>query len=299
MQASYFAAEIAAAQVEPRKRNSFLQLHCNRWVSSATAWLPIEWWDACDAALPPDDVLRALPVAAGLDMAQKIDLTAFVLVFRQRLDEPAVEAGAVVGEKDAAQTIALSLNYRAIVLPLFWLPEETMRQHERDEAMPYAEWRERGFLRVTPGAVIDYSQIVADIRALVERFPNLRRGLVGYDPAFATDVAQNLDRAGLTAQEVLTSYAHMSEPCAVLEALIKARRVVHGGHALLRQHVSTVAVKQDGVGRVRPVKPTNRSARQHIDGVVALLMGLKALATVQDQQPRYLYGVFPTGAAAR
>jgi phage terminase large subunit-like protein len=299
MQSDYFAAEIAAAQVEPRKRNSFLKLHCNRWVSSATAWLPIEWWDACDAALPSDDVLRTLPVAAGLDMAQKIDLTAFVLVFRQRLDGPAIESEAVVGEKDATLTIAVSLNYRVIVLPMFWLPEETMRDHERDEAMPYTEWRDRGFLRVTPGAVIDYSRIVADIRAMVARFPNLARGLIGYDPAFATDIAQNLERAGLTAQEVLGNYAHMSEPCAVLEALVKAGRVVHGGHALLRQHVSTVAVKQDGVGRVMPVKPTNRSARQHIDGVVALLMGLKALATVQDQQPRYIYGIYPSVAAAR
>ena len=60
MQAEYFRTEALAAQAEPRKRNSFLQLHLNRWVNQATAWIPIEWWDACDQPVPSDDELTDL-----------------------------------------------------------------------------------------------------------------------------------------------------------------------------------------------------------------------------------------------
>jgi phage terminase large subunit-like protein len=292
IRADYFVDEIAAAQVEPRKQNSFKQLHCNLWTNQATSWIPIEWWDACDDSMPDDDVLRTLPVAAGLDMAQKIDLTAFVLVFRQRLDSPSVDAEAVVGEKHNAQTLAVSLNYRIIVMPFFWLPEDTLRQHEQDEGIDYSEWRRLGLLRVTPGAIIDYNTIVRDITTdIMPRFPKLK--IVGYDRAFATDVAQNLDRAGLQPLEVLQNYAHLTESSYVFEALVRARRVVHGGHKVLRSHVATVAVKQDGIGRMMPVKSKHRSARQHIDGVVVTLMGLKAVATTPDRpEPKFLYGIF-------
>jgi phage terminase large subunit-like protein len=298
IRADYFVDEIAAAQVEPRKRNSFLQLHCNRWTNQATSWIPIEWWDACDAPLPDDDVLRTLPVAAGLDMAQKVDLTAFVLVFRQRVDLPTIDAEAVTGDKGNIQTLAVSLNYRIIVLPFFWLPEDTLQRHEQDEGVDYSEWRRLGLLRVTPGSIIDYSRIVGDITtSIMPRFPKLK--LVGYDRAFATDVAQNLERAGLQPVEVLQNYSHLTEPCYVFEALVRANRVVHGGQRVLRQHVATVAVKQDGVGRMMPVKPKQRSARQHIDGVVATLMGLKAVATMPDRsEPKYLYGIYGPSAVA-
>jgi phage terminase large subunit-like protein len=45
-----------------------------------------------------------------------------------------------------------------------------------------------------------------------------------------------------------------------------------------------VAVKRDDAGRIRPVKPKNQ--RKHIDGVVAALMGLRALAEVPDPRRR-------------
>lgn len=272
------------AQNEPRKRNDFLRYHLNRWVNQATAWLPIEWWDACDGALPADAELAALPVAAGLDLAQKIDLAALVLVFRHRITDPAVAVEIIAG--DVAETTAkrtAHLNYRVTILPFFWIPENTMRQREKEDGVPYEQWVERGLVTPTEGDIIDYSRIYHDITTKIAiRFPRLKEGGIGYDPAFATDIASTLrDRAGFKVEEILQNYKYMSEPCYVLEALIKAKRVTHGGHRTLRNHVEHVAIKQDDAGRIRPVKP--KRAGKHIDGVVGALEGLRMLAAIPDE----------------
>ena len=44
----------------------------------SVAWIPIDWWDACEAEFDDADLV-GLPVYAGLDLAQKYDLAAFVL----------------------------------------------------------------------------------------------------------------------------------------------------------------------------------------------------------------------------
>lgn len=290
MREDYFVSEIAAAKAEPRKRNSFIQLHGNRWVNQATAWIPVEWWDACDGALPTDAELAEWPVAAGLDLAQKYDLACLALTFRKRLSAP---LEAEVTAEDASGTVTkrvIELNYAVAIVPFFWIPEDTMHQREREDGVPYSQWAQAGLVTPTDGAIIDYSRIYQDITTkILPRFPRLKQGTVGYDPAFATDLATNLrDRAGLQVFEVIQNYTHLSETCHIFEALVKAKRVTHGSHRVLRNHVEHVAVKQDDAGRMRPVKP--KKAGKHIDGVVASLMGLKMLATVPDQPASSIWG---------
>lgn len=290
MKADYFESESRAAMAEPRKRNSFLQLHLNRWVNQATAWIPVEWWDACEDVVAGDEDLSKLSCCAGLDLAQKYDLACFSVVFRHRIEGgPSVE---VTGETETGSVVKkiVDLNYRITILPFFWIPEDTMRQREQEDGVPYRDWAQRGLVTPTDGAIIDYTRIYRDItQKILPRFPRLKQGLIGYDPAFATDIATSLrDRAGLKVEEVLQNYTHLSEASQVFEALVKAKRVAHGGHRVLRNHVEHVAVKQDDAGRIRPVKP--KRAGKHIDGVVASIMAVKVLAKVPDA--RRSIGVF-------
>jgi phage terminase large subunit-like protein len=284
MKAGYFETEIAAAQAEPRKRNAFIQLHTNRWVNQAVAWLPIEWWDAATDPVPPDAALALLPCAAGLDLAQKYDLACLAVAFRQAL--PAGDVIEVVGETPAGGVVTrrVELNYRLVVVPFFWIPEDTMREREKDDGIPYSIWAAQGLVTPTPGGVIDYTRIYDDIRTkIAPRFPRLKQGGIGYDPAFATDLATKLrDLAGFPVLEVLQNYTHLSEPAQIVEALIKAHRITHGGHRTLRNHVENVAIKTDDAGRIRPVKPKKLAGKKRIDGVVALIMAVKQLATVPD-----------------
>ena len=110
------------------------------------------------------------------------------------------------------------------------------------------------------------------------RFPLIKQAEIGYDSAFATEIGVQLrDRCGFQDKtiEVLQNYSHLSEACMVFEALVKAKRVIHGGHRLLRWNLENVAVKRDDAGRIRPVKP--QKATKRIDGIVALLIALSRI----------------------
>lgn len=280
--------ECIEAQNEPRKLNDFKRFHLNCWTNSATAWIPIEWWDACGEPVPSDEALRQCPCAIGIDMAQKIDLSAVVAVFRLPLaasDEPAMVE--VVAEDAEPTKRTLNLNYRIAVLPAFWLPEDTIRERVKQDRVPYDQWVHAGLLRQTNGAVIDSDAIVRYVTGeLMGRFARVKQAEVAYDPAFATEIGVRLrDGHGMTTLEVLQNYRQLSEACQVFEALVKAGRVLHGGHRVLRWCVENVAVKQDDAGRVRPVKPKRSGKR--IDGVVALIMALSRVMVMPAPRPAW------------
>jgi phage terminase large subunit-like protein len=297
VQASAIAAEAAEAEAEPRKRNDFLRFHCNKWTNQATAWIPLNWWDACRAPLPSEEALRQADAAMGLDLAQKYDLACLSVVFRFPAEAPLPVELADAAPADTAVPAlrTVNLNYRIAIVPFFWIPRETMAEHERFDGVPYSQWTASGLVTATEGAVIDYSRIYEDItRRIVPRFPRLKQATLGYDPAFATDLASQLrDRAGLKVAEVIQNYQNLSEPSQAFEALIKAARVAHGGHRVLRHHIENVAIKTDEARRIRPVRPKKPGKR--IDGVVASIMAIKMLAA--GPAPSYTVHVFGGGAA--
>jgi hypothetical protein len=229
-------------------------------------------------------------------MAQKIDLASISAVFRLPLKTsapaPQIET-ATETETGAIEKRIHTLNYRIAILPAFWLPEETLAERVRQDNIRYDLYREMDapaggkVLNVTDGAIIDFDAMLRYVKHpdkrttptdLATRFPRVNEAEIGYDPAFATELAVQLrDRCGFKEKtvEVLNNYKHISEACQVFEALVKAKRVIHGGHKLLRWNVENVAVKTDDAGRIRPVKPRKQTKR--IDGVVATLLALSRL----------------------
>ena len=286
-----FATEAAN---EPRKRNDFLRYHLNRWVNQSTAWIPVDWWDACSAPLPDEATLGQYPCVLGVDMSQKIDLTAASLVFMLPLPKAQkADAIEITGEDEGGALVKRrhSLNYQIAILPKFWLPEATLEERVKQDRVRYDLYEELGELETTEGVTIDPDAVVTYVkdetgrtRDLVSRFPLLKQGRVGYDPAFATVIGQRLTELGLTTVEVLQGYKYLSEACMVLEALIKAGRVIHGGHRLLRSHVENVAVRRDDAGRIKPVKPKKSTKR--IDGIVSVLIALSQLMVMPMPRPR-------------
>ena len=284
IQESALVAMAVQAKNEPRKLNDYMRYHTNRWVNQATAWIPVDWWDACQDDVADDADLTMLPCAGGLDLAQKIDLACLSVIFRRRIAVP-LSVPVVAGDDAASvETKTTQINYRITIVPFFWIPENTMRQREKEDGVPYSHWVKLGLVTPTEGDIIDYNRIYHDITTkIVKRFPRLKQGGIGYDPAFATDIATDLrDWAGFKVDEILQNYKYMSEPCHVFEALIKAKLVAHGGNRVLRNHVEHVAIKPDDAGRIRPVKP--KRSGKHIDGVVASLIALRQMSSVADHE---------------
>jgi phage terminase large subunit-like protein len=283
VQPDAIAQEALEATNEPRKLNDFLRFQLNRWTNQATAWLPVDWWTACQVPALDMLALAALDATAGLDMAQSIDYAAFTVVVRVPLPPGETILTAEVTD-ETGTTTERPLDYSIAVCPFYWLPEEMMRERQQSDGLPLSLYKSRGQLFTSPGATISADQVYRDITTkIAPQFPRLRS--IGFDPAFAPDVAQRLS-ASFTTLEIPQNFNYMTAPCYTLEGLLKARRVAHDGHPILRWNVGNIEVKRDEAGRLRPVKPrVVGSHRKRIDGVVALLMGLAVLARQPAPDP--------------
>jgi hypothetical protein len=139
--------EDIAAGVREGQRDSRLRKHVQAvapefWTEQDVRWLSLESWRKGDAELPD---LEGEPCWCGLDLSTTTDLSAFAMAFPR-------EAG----------------GYYLLVK--FWAPQERARQRARRDRVPYLEWAQQGFLKLTPGDVVDYDVIRADINALNERY---------------------------------------------------------------------------------------------------------------------------------
>lgn len=237
----------AKAMRLPSAVNNFKTKHLNEWVNADTAWLDMRAWDACADPGLDLDAFAGEPCWIGLDLASKIDIAALVLVFAH----PGVDGGwAVFGR--------------------YWLPEATVVATENSQ---YAGWAHTGRLTVTPGNVIDFGWIEAELSELVSRFAVQA---VAFDPFQATQLSTRMLAEGLPMIEMRPTVLNFSEPMKTLEALVLQKKLTHDGDPVLAWMASNVVAHLDAKDNIYPRKerPENK-----IDGIVALIMALsRALA---------------------
>lgn len=243
----------AKAMQLPSAVNNFKTKHLNEWVNADTAWMDMRAWDRCtDAALDLDQ-FTGQPCWIGLDLASKTDIAALMLLFTH----PEIEGGyAVFGR--------------------YYLPEDTVMATSNSQ---YAGWMRTGRLTVTPGNVIDFGWIEADLIETASRFQV--QG-VAFDPFQATQISTRMLAEGLPMIEVRPTVLNFSEPMKALEALVLQRRLIHDGDPVLGWMASNVVAHLDAKDNIYPRKerPENK-----IDGIVALIMALSR-ALVGDGTPR-------------
>ncbi len=274
----HIRAAAARAKAIPRQLPKFRQYHLNQWVEGADSWLPLPDWDAGRTTID-EAGLRGRPCWAGLDLSQTTDLTACVLIFP--------DDAALAWMRQAATAEDLPTDMGTItVLPHFWIPEDCdLVLKERRDGVPYRALARQGRITITPGATVDQTAVRAHV---VQAAANYDLREVGYDPWGAAMLAAVLrDREGITMTQVRQGVFTMSPACKHLEGLVASGSVRHGGHPILRRHVERTRVKTDESGNVRPVK--GGTARERIDGVVALITGLAAMLTADPPAPPSIY----------
>lgn len=132
-----------SAKQNPGEENSFRQLRLNQWVKQSVRWMPMDKWDACNFKIDEDE-LEGRICYGGLDLSSTTDITAFVLVFPP-LDE----------------------EDKYIILPYFWVPEDTLDLRVRRDHVPYDLWERKGYLQTTEGNVVHYGFIEKFIESLL------------------------------------------------------------------------------------------------------------------------------------
>ena len=232
------------AQETPADENAFRQLRLNQWVKQSVRWMPMDKWDECGGVVDEYE-LEGRACYAGLDLSSTSDLTAMVLVFPPR-DE----------------------DEQYIVMPHFWLPEETLKLRVRRDHVMYDKWERQGFLHTTEGNVVHYGFIEQFILKLGERF-NIRE--IAYYRWNATMMVQTLENDGFTMVPFGQGFRDMSPPTKELMRIVLERKLNHGGHPVLRWNMDNAFVRTDPAGNLKIDK---EKSTEKVDGAVALVMAL-------------------------
>ncbi|AOT72261.1 terminase [Geosporobacter ferrireducens] len=237
-------AACESAKQNPAEENTFRQLRLNQWVKQAVRWMPMDRWDKCAFAVNEEDLLGRV-CYGGLDLSSSIDITAFVLVFPPEDEDD-----------------------KYVVLPYFWLPEETLNLRVNRDHVPYDVWEKQGYLKTTEGNVVHYGFIEKFIESLGEKY-NIRE--IAFDRWGAVQMVQNLEGMGFTVVPFGQGFKDMSPPTKELMKLTLEEKVAHGGHPVLRWMMDNIFIRTDPAGNIKPDK---EKSTEKIDGAVATIMAL-------------------------
>ncbi|TNB46529.1 terminase large subunit [Martelella lutilitoris] len=243
------------AKERPGEREAFRQLHLNVWLDhSSDPFVDMLVYD--QGAFPVEiDDLEEYPCWLGVDLSSNNDLTAIVAAWQQ------------------------SDGY--IVHPWFFCPEDNLRGRADRDGVPYPEWSEAGHITATPGNVVDYRVVEDQIRELCARF-NVQE--VAFDPHMARNIMNNLQEDGFPAVEMRQGWVTMAPAVKELERAILGRRLIHGGHPVLRWNFENIVVHVDAAGNKAFHKG---KSKDRIDGAVACAMAVGRAAAGESTMSIY------------
>lgn len=246
------------AKQNPADEITFKWLRCNMWVSSTVAWIPDAIYMRGNEPINMAS-LEGRDCYAGLDLSSTGDITALVLIFPPR-DE----------------------DEKFVLLPYFWIPEETIPKRVKANSVPYDIWEKQGYIMSTEGNVIHYDFIEKFIMDLSEKYHILE---IAVDRWNATHVIQNLEDNGLTMVPFGQGFASMSAPTKEFYRLLMEGKIIHGGHPVMRWMAGNVVVDTDPAGNI---KVTKAKSKEKIDGIVAAIMALDR-AVRHESEGRSVY----------
>jgi phage terminase large subunit-like protein len=153
----------------------------------------------------------------------------------------------------------------------FWLPTENIADLERRHQQPYRTWAGMGLITLTPGNVVDYAFVRAQINGFAGDY-DLRKLLI--DPYNAAKLAIELtEQDGLPVEALRQGFLSLSDPTKQLLRLILGQRLRHAGNPILRWHAANAVAEGDAAGNI---KLSKKKSRKKIDGMAALVNAVAA-----------------------
>jgi phage terminase large subunit-like protein len=254
----YIRRKCKKAQETPRFLNTFLRLHLNVKTQTEVRWLDLEQWDKCNGPVNEDDLIGKR-CFAGFDLSHNTDTTSNAYIFPPDDD--------------------CSL-YRVLVRT--YIPEENAKKREMKDHVPYLTWARDGFIKLTPGNVIDHAFIKAEFENDYEKFDiqEIAFDRWGFEALRQQFIADGVD------DDVFVSFGmgfvSMSAPCKKLEELVLAKQIAHGGNPVLRWMAGNTVVETDAAENL---KPSKKKSTERIDGIVAAVMALGRAITIEEKKP--------------
>jgi phage terminase large subunit-like protein len=245
------------SQDNPAEENVFRTLRLCQWVGSTVQWIPDHIYDLGNQPIDKH-ALQRRDCYAGLDLSSSGDITALVLMFPPRTDDE-----------------------KYIMLPFFWVPEETIPKRVQQTSVPYDNWVAQGYVQATPGNVIDYAYIQNTIGELSYKYHIWE---IAFDRWGSNMLVERLTEMGLTVVPFGQGYKDMSPASrAFYEELMKGN-IIHGGNPVMKWMCGNVVIEQDPAGNI---KPTKAKSKDKIDGVVAAIMALDRCIRHENEESVY------------
>lgn len=219
---------------------NFKTKRLNIWLAAGEKWLSVDDWKRCgDESLTLDD-FAGEQCWAGLDLAEKSDIAALVLVFKR--------------------------GAKYYVFFRFYLNEYQVNMPENRHLY---NWGQQDHLQVNEGNATDFDIIAADMREYAGRFD---MQAIGYDRKFAAYFANKLLEDGLPMVEINQTSSNFTLPVIEIENLVLTGDLVHDGNPVMTWMVSNVVMRESKFSGLR--HPTKEKKENKIDGPVAMMMAV-------------------------
>ena len=251
----YLLGQKQKALNSPRKQSAVKTKHYNVWVGAADPYFNSEKWrELADPSLDAMDFVGD-ECFAGVDLAEKWDLSVYGKLFRRVVDE----------------------KQHFYWFPRFYLPEEQVHRHQS-----YQGWVIQGHIEETPGNITDLDTIEDEIKADSETFAMEQ---LGYDPRNAQHMMGHLSDHGVECVEVPQTVNFLSEPMKWVGAMIEDGRLHHDGNPVMSWCIGNVTAQAD---RNENVFPRKEHRQNKIDGAVALIIAMGRAWTPPEDGGSYL-----------
>ncbi|MEO0132738.1 MAG: terminase TerL endonuclease subunit [candidate division WOR-3 bacterium] len=233
------------------KQEDFKRKNLNVWISSYSSWLPDDVFWASAKPFDENELIGRV-CFGGLDLSRSRDLTALVLLFPPINDEKEFK-----------------------VITRFWCPRENARFREKNDGIPYLQWAEEGWIRLTEGDVIDTDFIYNEIFELYNKF---KIHSIAFDRWRAIQMVTKLNdeigpvphtQTGNFMEPFSQTTTHFHVPMTELEKVVLSGQLNHGKNPVLRWMSRNVSLYVDGNGNM---KIDRKKSSDKVDGMVALSM---------------------------
>ena len=237
----YTLEEIAIAEGSLSKKAEFLTKYCNIKQNSSVAWLDAQTIEKCVSKPLDLNDFKGCYGVMGIDLSRTTDLSCAVLLI----------------EKDGV------INTFA----RFYLPANKIDEATARDGLPYKAFIQRGFLYPSGENFIDYQDIYAWCRELIEKY-KIYVLEIGYDRYSAQYLISDLKNYGFHVDDVYQG-TNLSGIIRLTEGYMKDGKINIGDNDLLKAHFYNSALKINAENeRCQLVKV---EPRQHIDGMASFL----------------------------
>lgn len=250
--------KVARAKQEPSLQRNLLCKEFNIRETAGGSWLSFD--DLNNEALFDVRELKPRYGVGGADLSSTDDLTAACVIFM------------LPGCSDI------------YVIPMFWIPENSVERHIRTDKIRYDIWIEKGWVRTCPGNKIN-PDVVWEWFVEIQEEYDIYLNIVGYDSWSAEMWANKMKQTfgEKTMHPVIQGKKTLSNPMKMLAKDFEAHRIIYNNNGLLKWCIANTSVDEDKNGNIQPIK--NRRPTQRIDGLAALL---DAYTVLQDNLDDYL-----------